>query len=180
MSAQPRAPAPPYAKLATAASDPTGRSSGTSPKWAKTREAWEEAAREFHAAVAAAYPADFAETLDLARAGDAQALDRLLDFLEADPMFFRSGYVKAQVARIAKTAILTPRQLQRVERIVLNLVDRRASQEFRHYCRLAFRVDSAALRAALREKSEVVDLKVARRAAWMLAYLEMRQPEPRR
>lgn len=167
-----------YEQLKAIASDPMRRDSGTSPKWAKTRAAWELAAQNFHAAVAAAYPQDFVETFDRARTGEPEATDLLLDFLEADPMFFRSGYVKARISRIVKKAPLTPRQFQRVGRIVLNLVDRRASQEFRDYCRLAFRVDTAELRAALRRKGVGADAGAARRAGWMLTYLEMRQPEP--
>ena len=167
-----------HERLKAIASDPMRRDSGTSPKWAKNRAEWEKAAQDFHAAVAAAYPPGLFEALDSLRAGDATRIDLLLDFLAADPMLFRSGYVKARIARALKSALLTPRQKQQVEGIVLNLIDRRASQEFRDYCRLAFRIDTVELRAALRRKSTDADARAARRANWMLAYLEMRQPEP--
>ncbi|MGZ9117063.1 MAG: hypothetical protein ACXW3V_08995, partial [Methylocystis sp.] len=56
--------------------------------------------------------------------------------------------------------------------VALAIVDRRASQEFRRYCRLAAKVNHPGLRAELRSRAARGDPAVARRARWMLAYVE--------
>ncbi len=93
---------------------------------------------------------------------------RAIEFLNADPWFFRSGYVKAKLIRMLTRLPLTTEQLDRLRSVVLNVVDRRGGQEFRAYCRLARRVDAPDLRANLQLRLSHSDKGVRRRAGWVL------------
>jgi hypothetical protein len=56
---------------------------------------WQEAAREFHSRYdELALPGGLIRNYELFKAGDQNARDELIRFLEADPLFFRSGYLK--------------------------------------------------------------------------------------
>lgn len=154
--------------------------------------AWTEVIARFHAATSAAYPKHFWQSFERLRRisryyivpaklgsaprplkrGDADALETAICFLEADPMFFRSGYVKADLLRFVKRMPLNETQRARLRNVALNIVDRRATQEFRRYCRLATVVASADMLAALEERAKCGDAKIAWRATWMLPYVE--------
>jgi hypothetical protein len=154
--------------------------------------AWLDAVARFNAALERAYPGDFWQKFEqlkrvsrrcgglggaiapnrreLSR-GDVQALEAAIQFLEADPMFFRSGYVKAAIIPLVTRMPLSEPQKDRLRGCALGVVDMRASQEFRRYCRLARAVDSPSLRASLQRRVDGDDAAVARRARWMLAAL---------
>jgi len=101
-------------------------------------------------------------------------LEPLVSFLERDPWTFGSGYGKADAIRFLKRAPLAEETKQRLRRVVLNAVDGRERREFRHYCKLARKVDAPELRAALRERMMGTDPAIQRRAGWMLAACEQK------
>ncbi len=51
---------------------------------------------EFQLALDRTYPLGFWENLELARSRQSDDFEPFIDFLEADPDFFRSGYVKGE------------------------------------------------------------------------------------
>jgi hypothetical protein len=147
---------------------------------AETYAACDRAAAVFHAALAAAYPPGFWAAVgengeELGR-GDPAATELAVLFLEADPWFFRSGYVKADLIRRLKRLALSPSIAERLRQVVLAAVDGRDRREFRHYCRLARRVATPELVAALAERRGSPDPGVRRRSAWVLAALDRRGP----
>lgn len=93
-------------------------------------------------------------------------------FLEADPWFFRSGYLKVELIRSLKRATLSERDVMRLGFVLLRAVDRRHRREFRSYCRLAAHVKTPELVERLRERLAADDTEVCRRARWMLSYVE--------
>lgn len=95
-------------------------------------------------------------------------------FLEADPWFFRSGYLKVELIRSLKRATLTPREIERLGFVLIQTVDRRHRREFRSYCRLAAHVATPELAERLRERLDSQDAEVRRRARWMLSRVEQR------
>ena len=113
-------------------------------------------------------------TLYLLFDGRPADLEPLVGFLERDPWTFGSGYSKADAIRFLKRAPLDDTAKQRLRRVVLNAVDGRDRREFRHYCKLARKVDAPDLRAALRERMTGNDPNVRRRAGWMLAACEQK------
>ena len=130
--------------------------------------AWREAIAAFHNAIGHAYPPGFWSDLERIARGETVDLEAVISFLEADPMFFRSGYAKARAAHLLKRCKLSSAQTQRLQATVLRLVDTRASQEFSAYCRLARKLDAPEFRAALRERLDGADPAAARRARWLL------------
>ena len=130
--------------------------------------AWRAAIAALHDAIGRAYPDGFQEEVERLKRGDAAALESVIGFLEADPMFFRSGYAKAVLVRLVCRFELRAAQTERLRRAVLEVVDTRASQEFRHYCRLARKLGGPWLLAQLQERLEHANQDIARRARWML------------
>lgn len=138
----------------------------------KTSPRAPELIERFYNAIEAAYPPGFWEHYDRLKNGDARGVDMAIDFLEADPWFFRSGYIKANLARFLKHVTLSKQQVRRLEKVLLKIVDERNTQEFRNYCRLACVIATPALIEALKER--LTDERVPRRlrATWMLSTIE--------
>jgi hypothetical protein len=93
-------------------------------------------------------------------------------FLELDPWFFRSGYLKGKIARAFKAAALAPDEIERLSRILLAIVDSHPRQEFREFCRLAVRVLSPGLVEELSSRAKGSDPGIRARATRMLSSLE--------
>jgi hypothetical protein len=112
--------------------------------------AWQGAVAEFRAVMDSTYPPEFWIAYEAMKRGEDADRDPVLEFLEADPYFDGSGYVKAQVLRWLKRFDLTEPEKERVRGIVLTYVSRPARlQEWREYGRVARKVDSSAFRAGL-------------------------------
>ena len=69
-----------------------GRWDGAHPSYGE----WENCVDAFWAAGRAMYPDEFWEARERLRVGDAREADYFIEFLEADPICFRSGYIKAE------------------------------------------------------------------------------------
>jgi hypothetical protein len=98
--------------------------------WAR----WEDAAREWHEAMALLYPKEFWDGLERLRTGDRTAIEPAITFLEVDPWCFRSGYAKETILRFLKRADLSDEQAGRLRTVNLNAVDIGDRREFRGYC----------------------------------------------
>ena len=137
---------------------------------------WLNAIKAFEAAYARAYPED----LRLFEQGalpvsDVDTTD-ILDFLEADPVFFRSGYMKESLLGELKKRTLDRREVERLQGIIFSVVRKPDRREFRRYCRVAATVDDQGFREKLRHLEVVDDADVRRRAAWVLAALNANEP----
>ena len=132
--------------------------------WAR----WENAAREWHEAMALLYPDEFWESIERLRNGDRDAIEPAITFLEVDPWAFRSGYAKETILRFLKRADLDDEQAARLRKVIVAVVDAGDRREFRGYCRLARRVADDGLRLALLERLRSSDRGRARRALWVL------------
>lgn len=99
-------------------------------------------------------------------------LSTAVDFLESDPWFHGSGYIKANLIKFINRQELKPEWSKRLQKVVLAAVDREDRREFRSYCRLACKVNSGQLRNELSRRLEDEDEGVRRRARWMLDYLK--------
>lgn len=136
--------------------------------------AWKNAAAAFHAAIDRAYPPGFWADLTAVRAGDRSGLPAMIAFLEADPWFFRSGYIKAMALRAIKRFALSRDEAERLRRVVLDMVERRDGREFRDYCRLARSLATPEFRREIERRAASVDPAVARRARWVLEALDQK------
>jgi hypothetical protein len=82
------------------------------------RKAWEAACAEFHAQYdALAFPGGYEAGLRRIQAGDAEAIEAALVFLEQRPYFFRSQYMPTKLSRLLKRAALTGGQAKRFEAV---------------------------------------------------------------
>lgn len=104
--------------------------------------------------------------------GDTLHSADIVEFLEADPIFFRSGYLKEKVLRCIRQRALEPDHVRRLQDVVIKMARTRDCREFRHYCRLAVQVDGDRLRAALHLIEASNDLDARRRAGWVLVALD--------
>ena len=111
--------------------------------------------------------------------GDAGGLDLVLGFLEADPLFFRSGYMKEGALRALKRVALEPQDVDRLRLILVSALHRPARREFRDYCWLAAALADVSpggvtLRAEVAGLATDPDAGLRRRAGWMLAAIDAR------
>ena len=152
----------------------------------------EATAARFWEAIEAAYPPGFWDDYQRIKGGGPKGLESAIGFLEADPYFFRSGYVKEKLIRHIQRPMLKPQHVARLHAVVLAIVDKRDGREFRAYCRLARKVDAPALREQLRHRltralpsgedltpdepsllqAITRDKGIRRRARWVLEALE--------
>jgi hypothetical protein len=133
--------------------------------------AWQQATRQARDAVAAMYPEAFWADVRRLAAGEHDAVEPALVFLETDPWCFRSGYVKEGLMRLLARHELTPRERERLENALLCAVDAGDRREFKRSCKLAARHKSPRLRQELSCRLLGEDPGVARRALLMLTSL---------
>jgi hypothetical protein len=132
------------------------------------------AAALFHRTRAAVYPPEVGDEFEHFHADDPRGLELAMQFLEADPWFFRSGYVKAELLRRISRVTLPPAYVPRLQQVVLAATDAGDRREFRRYCWAARRIDSASLRDALAQRIAGTNADVTRRAQWLLEILDSR------
>ncbi len=69
--------------------------------------------------------------------GSPSHVEFAITFLELDPWFFRSGYIKEDFIHRLKRVDLDDMQRKRVLRILVDAVMSRGTREYKRYCRLA-------------------------------------------
>jgi hypothetical protein len=130
---------------------------------------WEEAVKAFWAAFDAAYPAIFRENLDALAAADPVAIEAAIAFIQADPYFHRSGYLKAHLAHKLKRVPLAERQRDRLRDAIVHNLGRRGGQELRRYRMLSRELDEPVFRDRLEAMAAGPDEGARWRAAYVLA-----------
>lgn len=133
------------------------------------QELWKQAAELFHQTIDEAYPRDFEENLEQLEKGDPAGLKMAITFLELDPWFFRSGYVKADLIRLICRMSIPPTEAVRLQKVILAAIDLRDRREFRWYCKLAKAVKDKSFKLQVTERIGNQDSGVRRRARWVLS-----------
>lgn len=82
----------------------------------------ERSVEAFWAAMRDALPAEFWESAEQVQRGDPAGAELLIEFLQADPYYFRSGYLKADVLRWLGRIPLDEPQMDRLRTVVLKAV----------------------------------------------------------
>jgi hypothetical protein len=135
--------------------------------------AWEEAARAFHTAYdKLAFPGGLSREFELLRAGDVTAIEMAIQFLEADPWFFRSGYYKADILKLLRKHPLSDEQCARLRKVILERVRDRPVRELRAYARFAPKVTTPPFEAEITNIAENANRHAARHAQWVLDCLK--------
>lgn len=141
---------------------------------AKSRLDWERACDEFHS-YGSRMDSYIERACKQSRYSEKKLLEFVVCFLEVDPWFFRSGYLKQIFLTRLKRSDLDEATKGRLRGVLLDIVDRRGTREFKHYCRLAAVIADESLISALEGKSESADGAVAIRARLMLGVILQRR-----
>ena len=141
------------------------------PRDSNLSEACRQAHRLWVTAFNNAFKPGFWDAFERLSRGDAAGIEVAVAFLEADPWFYRTGYVKTKLIRYIKSPMLTHTDKERLANVVLSVVDKRDDRDFRAYCRLACKVDSPELRDQLAHLLKAENRNIQRRARWVLEAL---------
>jgi hypothetical protein len=134
---------------------------------------WQEAARAFHQSYEMlAFPGGITREFELLKAGDPQAIEMAVRFLEADPWYFRSGYHKADLLKLLRKHVLTDNQCARLRNVILERIRGRPVRETRAYCRFAPKVTNAEFESEVTTIAKNSNAHAARCAQWILECLK--------
>jgi hypothetical protein len=140
-------------------------------------QAWKKACQEFHSSFdALAFPGGLTSAMSLLTKNDGGGIEAVVQFLEADPFFFRSGYLKAEMIKHLRRAPLNDDQKKRLQRVILARIHEKTRREFRWYCRLARSVTDAEFERQIAElAAESIPELVSRQARWVLDRIKSAQ-----
>ena len=133
----------------------------------KDRETWSKACERFNSHVSA-MDVFINRIYDEPIFHDEEILEFGITFLELDPKFFRSGYIKEEILTKLKRSRLSNKQIARLRTVLLNAVENRGSKEFKYYCRLAGFIADTKFIDQLKLTEAVCDGKVKYRSKKML------------
>lgn len=130
---------------------------------------WKKAASLFRQATEEAYPPGFWESFAKLKKGDYRGVECAITFLEKDPWFFGSGYVKADLLRFLGRQPLSNGDALRLRAVVIAAIKLRDRREFKYYCRIAKYVDSPEFQTDLEALLKHPNSDVQRRARWVIS-----------
>jgi len=123
-----------------------------------------------------AFPGGLDTELTLLKNGDPKAIAAAIEYLDANPYFFRSGYVKGEIARRLKQVTLTPQQTKDLQNILIRTIGT-SGREAREYGRLACKIADPAFYERLQEFiKQAGDARLAKKAQRILDALPKTQP----
>ena len=95
-----------------------------------------------------------------------------ITYLEMDPMYFRSGYIKGMLLQKLKAVKFDNSETARLTAVLIDAIRNRGQREFRRYCRLAAVMQRPEVLEEAVRLSESPDGRVASRAKMMLRYID--------
>ncbi len=101
-----------------------------------SQEAWRQACKAFHAFRSSLDPL-FERAFQEKIYCDKTLIEFAISFLEVDPRFFRSGYIKQIILTRIKRSVLCESDRRRLRGVCIDAVNYRGGREFKYYCRLA-------------------------------------------
>lgn len=140
----------------------------------KSREAfevWRQICQEWHDST---LPTDYLwsdETQRRMKEGDRETLDDVLLFLEVDPWFFRSGYLKELLLDNLRQAPLTEDDKARIRRALIKIAGGKNRREFSRWCSLAVKVTNDAFERELEEQAKEHDAESSGKFSSLLTYI---------
>ena len=118
-----------------------------------------------------AFPGGLQRGLAQLKALDPEAIEVAVQFLEEDPWFHRSGYIKEEIVRRLKKAPLKPEQRSRLAAVVAASVCRGPRRIAQHVARLAPIVASPAFVRNMETQAKSDDPELRRRAEHVISVL---------
>ena len=141
-------------------------------------EEWEAACRKFHTEYdQLAFPGGISEQMRRLATDDPGAIESAIVFLEVDPLYFRSGYIKEDLLERLRWAPLDEGQKRRLQQVILQRIrDPKTRREFRRYCRLAPFVTGPEFENEIAKLAGPSGAK-PKRAQWVLDHLRQGMPK---
>jgi hypothetical protein len=134
------------------------------------REKWSKACDEFHHLYPELFYPGGDKSLDALKRDESAAIETALDFLDADPVHFRSGYTKEEVWRRLRGASLTAGDKLRLEAIALRYVERRIEREFWVMGRVMSKLGSNEFWQNAEKLADSAEEPIKTRASYLLHY----------
>lgn len=134
---------------------------------------WHDAIAAFRAASERVY-SDPLQQFDqgIKRVSEIDTVD-MLDFLEADPVFYGSGYMKEKLLRELKRRKMDSREVERIRAIIINIIRTPDHhREFSDYCRVATAVADERFRDEIESLARSRSTPIALRASCALMALD--------
>jgi hypothetical protein len=142
----------------------------------KAMQAWHDATEAWHARtnpIDRLWEDDFLAAL---RASHHPSIEDAILYLEVDPWYFRSGYLKERLIRGLKSANLSAKDRRRLWNVVWNVASGKNRREFRNFCSLATIVADDDLLRLLENVSPERDLSAKGKFSYLLAHLRKHPP----
>lgn len=139
----------------------------------KANPAYRHAQRVAEQAHADLHSDEFEAGLEGLRRRDPAGVEYGIAYLEADPWYFRSGYLKGRIARWLRQVELSAPQQERLRQVILAALARGNRYEQVEYRKLARRLDTSAFREELRHLAASADTEAAHRATLALRFCEL-------
>jgi hypothetical protein len=135
--------------------------------------AWKEACQRFHNSYdALSFPGGLGNEALLLEKKDPTAIEMAVRFLEADPLFFRSGYIKAELLKHLRRVPVNEDQRKRLQGIILQRIEnKKTPREFRWYGRLAAVVTDREFEIRISEIAASSEGVKSTHARWVIAQL---------
>lgn len=135
----------------------------------KNLSAWKDACSAFRSHVSGIDPL-IDRVYEDSELIDQELIEFAITFLELNPMFFRSGYIKEEMLRKLKRSSLSEKQCERLRTILIDAVNNRGTREFRRYCRLLPKISNSKLIDVLETVKKFGEGPRKHRASVMLGY----------
>lgn len=133
---------------------------------------YKNACAEFHAYQSPMMKYFSKASLNELKTANKEKIEFALTFLEIDPYFFRSGYLKEDLLRKLKFITFSDSEKTRLIDILINAVKNNSNREFKFYCKLARKNSTSLLENKLNELKESPDGHIKNRAELMLKYIK--------
>jgi len=124
------------------------------------------------------FPGGLKEGINNLKKADSDSIEKAIVFLEVNPYFFRSGYIKEEILSILKKINLNNSQKERLQTVVLNIIDNYFCREFHYYCRLAKNISSEVFMKKLEKKCKSDNQDIAKRAKWVRDFIGQEKQKP--
>jgi hypothetical protein len=111
---------------------------------------------------------EFESALEMLQLGDPSGAEYAIAYLEADPWYFRSGYLKGRIARWLRQVDLDDGDRERLRKVIVAGIQKGSRYEQVEYRKLGRRLDTEEFRANLRKLAGSKDEGIARRASLAL------------
>lgn len=140
----------------------------------ENQEAWQAWKDACASAREITLPTDYLwsdETRHRIKEGDREHIDDALLFLQTDPWFDGSGYLKEQLLDSLRQAPLTEEDKTRIQEMLIRMAAGRNCREFSRWCSLAVKVTTDEFERELDKLAKERDAECAGKFSFLLQYI---------